>query len=389
MTTLSAEECATLGSSVRAACARLLPDHRLRAVAYDAPAPGDRGFDRPLWAALCSQVGVAEVGIPENPDDGGWGIAAQAVIAHELGRVLAPVPFLPSAVLTTRLLSTVDDATELLGHLGQGHQSAAFAVTTRDGRFDGADLPLATDRSGRWRLSGSVRHVLGAAGADRIVVVATSDGHPQLYLVEREQQGVTVTAQPVLDATRPMAVLDLEDAVAEHLPVTGSVVKRIDESLMHTIAVLTAEQVGAAERVLEMSVEYSGVRKQFDRPIGSFQAIKHRCADMLVELEMARSASMAAVAAVDAASPEAPWLVSMAKAVCSETLRNAAHSNLQIHGGIGFTWEHAAGLYVKRARTDEVLFGLPTTHWERVAESMALVGGYQRDTDTDGVAAAS
>jgi alkylation response protein AidB-like acyl-CoA dehydrogenase len=261
-----------------------------------------------------------------------------------------------------------------LEDLAAGHRTAAAAVPTKDGLVDDAALPVSSGDGGQCRLSGSVRHVLGAAGAEHIVVLAAQNGRPQLYLVERDQPGVTITAQPVLDATRPMATVGLDAATARQLPAGRPVGDIVGDSLRYAIAVLTAEQVGATERVLEMAVEYARVREQFDRPIGSFQVIKHKCADMLVELEMARSASLAAVEAVDSADPDAPWLVSMAKAVCSETLRSAAHANLQIHGGIGFTWEHAVGLYVKRARTDEVLFGSPAGHWRVLEQSAALTG---------------
>ena len=370
---LSVDERATLSSSVRAACARLLPERRLRAVAYEGPSDG-RGFDRPLWEALCGQVGVAAIGIPDGEQDDDCPIAAHAVIAHELGRALAPVPFLSSAVLATRLLAATGGATELLEDLAAGGCTAAAAVPTRDGRVEGAELPVVVDDGGQYRLSGSVRHVLGAAGAEHIVVLAAQNGRPQLYLVGRHQSGVTITAQPVLDATRPMATVGLDAAAARHLPADRPVEDIVGDSVRYVIAVLTAEQVGTTERVLQMAVEYARVRRQFDRPIGSFQAIKHRCAEMLVELELARSASLAAVEAIDTADPDAPWLVSLAKAVCSEALRGAAHANLQIHGGIGFTWEHAVGMYVKRARTDEVLFGSPAEHWSVLERSAALIG---------------
>ncbi|SEP59963.1 acyl-CoA dehydrogenase family protein [Mycolicibacterium nivoides] len=373
MTTLSADERATLASSVRAACTRLLPEHRLRAVAYEAPM-ADRGFDRALWQALCAQVGVAAIGIPESDQDDHRPAVAHAVIGHEMGRTLAPVPFLSSAVLATRLLTATGGAADVLDDMGSGMRTAAAGVPVRCGRVREDELPVAANHGGRWRLSGSISHVLGAASAQDIVVLAECEGQQQLYLVDRDQPGVSVAAQPVLDATRPMATVDLDAAAARHLAAHRPVEDIVEDSLRYTIAVLTAEQVGAAERVLEMAVEYARVRRQFDRPIGSFQVIKHRCADMLVELEMARSASLAAVEAIDAADPDASWLVSMAKAVCSETLRDAAHANLQIHGGIGFTWEHAAGLYVKRARTDEVLFGLPTAHWTVLTQSAAMIG---------------
>jgi 3-oxochol-4-en-24-oyl-CoA dehydrogenase len=143
------------------------------------------------------------------------------------------------------------------------------------------------------------------------------------------------------------------------------------------LAVLSAEQVGACERVLEIATDYARTREQFGRQIGSFQAIKHKCADMLVDLEWARSASQAALEAFDdshaAAANEADWRASMAKAVCSEALRNAAKTNVQIHGGIGFTWEDSAHLYFRRARTDEVVFGTPGQHWDRLSALAKLL----------------
>jgi alkylation response protein AidB-like acyl-CoA dehydrogenase len=143
--------------------------------------------------------------------------------------------------------------------------------------------------------------------------------------------------------------------------------------LCRALAVLSAEQVGSCERVLEVASEYARTRRQFGRPIGGFQAIKHKCADMLVDLEWARSASQAALQSVDDDDGETGWRTSMAKAVCSEALRGAAHANVQIHGGIGFTWEDSAHLYLRRARTDEVLFGGPGQHWDRLAAEAKLI----------------
>ncbi|EUA23191.1 acyl-CoA dehydrogenase, C-terminal domain protein [Mycobacterium xenopi 4042] len=153
----------------------------------------------------------------------------------------------------------------------------------------------------------------------------------------------------------------------------GPVDDVIESNFDRAIAVLSAEQVGACERVLEIASDYARTREQFGRPIGSFQAIKHRCADMLVDLEWARSASLAALQSVDGEVGDSRWRVSMAKAVCSEALRAASHANLQIHGGIGFTWEDSAHLYLKRARTDEVIFGGPGVHWDRLAAEAKLL----------------
>lgn len=363
MTRLSADEAAELGKSVRAACDRLATPERVREVTF-----GDaHGFDRELWQVLCGQVGVTAIA--------DYGASALGVVAHELGRVLAPVPFLASAVLATGLLA---DAGGDVSALTDGERTAAAVVTGTGGAWDRkAVTVIATPSGARWRLDGTARHVLHGAAADDLVVVATVDGEPGVFLLDAVSNGVGVEAEQVLDATRPMATVGFAHAAATRLPGDGPVDDLIQRNVYRTIAVLSAEQVGACERVLEIACDYARTREQFSRPIGSFQAIKHRCADMLVDLEWSRSASQAALQAADddprSTAGEISWRASMAKAVCSEALRDATHSNLQIHGGIGFTWEDSAHLYLKRARTDEVLFGGPGLHWDRLAGEAKLL----------------
>ncbi|MGE0214660.1 acyl-CoA dehydrogenase family protein [Mycolicibacterium sp.] len=382
MTMLSVDIRAALGDSVRAACARLAQEERIRAVAYDRTG-ADRGFDRELWLALCEQIGVAAVAVPEDLGGAGFGPAAQAVIAHELGRVLGPVPFLSSAVLATGLLVRTGAPEGLLAGLLDGRRTAALLVDSGMSHGDCLATGIVAEPSGRgWTLHGSVRHVLHGASADHLVVVADVDAQQAVFIADRAQSGVAATEESVLDGTRPMATVTLRGAHADRLAPEQPVRELLTAALRHTAAVLTAEQVGAAERALEMATEYARTRRQFDRAIGSFQAVKHRCADMLVDLEMARSASLAAVQAVNDEEPDADWRVNMAAAVCSEALRAIAHGNLQVHGGIGFTWEHAAGLYVRRARTDEVLFGSPGRHWDDLAAGADIFGDRRADGGT-------
>jgi alkylation response protein AidB-like acyl-CoA dehydrogenase len=371
MTTLAADERHELAASVRAACERLSPEDRVRAVAFDRDG-SDRGVDAELWSALCNQVGITAIALPERFGGGGYGATALGVVAHELGRILAPVPFLASTVLATGILVDTDAAPERLAPLTTGERTAAAVITATGSMWDRTAVALTAQRAGDgWSIDGTVRHVLNGTAADDLVVVALAAGEPAVFLVDATVDGVTATAEHVLDGTRPMATVAFRQAPAEKLTRDGPADDVIDRCVSRTLAVLAAEQVGACERVLEIATEYACTREQFGRPIGSFQAIKHRCADMLVDLEMARSASLAALQSVD--DGDDGWCVSMAKAVCSEALRNAAHANLQIHGGIGFTWEDAAGLYVKRARTDEVLFGLPAEHWDRLAAEAKLL----------------
>lgn len=387
MAAFSVVEQTALRFSVRAACQRLASEERVRFVAFEMD-EGDRGFDRELWRTLCHHVGVAGVAVPAKSGDDGYTASAQAVIGHELGRVLAPVPFLSSAVLASAILVAGEGTAELLDEMSSGNQTAAVALEPKHGRWHRSKAsPSAVPEGRHWRVSGCVRHVLGGNSADQFVVVAKVGPEAAIFVVDGHQDGVDAVAERVLDGTRPMASVTLNEARAERLTTDGPVERILDTCVLRTMAVLTAEQVGAAERVLEMAVDYAVTRRQFNRKIGSFQAIKHRCADILVELELARSASLAAVQSVDDEHPEAPWRVSMAKTVCSEALRSASHANLQIHGGIGFTWEHAAGLYLKRARTDEVLFGRPGEHWDQFAHTAALFS--DPEVDERGVGHAS
>ncbi|BBZ75518.1 acyl-CoA dehydrogenase [Mycolicibacterium anyangense] len=365
---LSADERADLAASVRAVCERMLTDDRLRAVAVDNEEP-QRGFDAELWRALCEQIGVGAIALPEEYGGAGYGADALAAVAHELGRVLAPVPFI-SYVLTTGLLldaappALLDD---ILEPLASGSRTATTILTADNGMWSAASVAISAGVAGdAWTVRGTARHVLHGAAADHFVVAAAVGSDIGLFFVQASDSEVHQRAEDTLDGTRPMATIEFTGAAAVRLG-TGDAQPIIHRNVDRTLAVLAAEQVGALERVVDIAAEYARTRHQFGRPIGSFQAIKHKCADMLVDLEWSRSAAQAALDRVDAGSDEATWSASMAKAVCSEALRDATHTNIQIHGGIGFTWEDAAHLYLKRARTDEVLFGSPGAHFDVLA----------------------
>jgi alkylation response protein AidB-like acyl-CoA dehydrogenase len=387
MTALSADERQELAQSVRGACERVAPEERVRAVAYgEGDADGvdaESGFDTALWDVLCNQVGVAAIALPEHLGGAGYGASALGVVAHELGRVLAPVPFVGSTVLATGLLLDLTerdpDPEKRLAGLIEGRRTAAAALTGDGGLWRRSAVTLRAVGSGEgWHVDGTVRHVLGGTAADDLVVVAAAeDGEPAVFLLDPDVDGVVAEAERVLDGTRPMATITLNTAPAVRLSGDGPVDDVVSRNVDMALALLSAEQVGACERVLELATAYARTREQFGRPIGSFQAIKHKCADMLVDLEWARSASHAALEAFDTADAttagEAAWRASMAKAVCSESLRNAAHANVQIHGGIGFTWEDSAHLYFRRARTDEVVLGAPAQHWDRLAALAKLI----------------
>jgi len=371
---LSAAEADDLRQSVRAVCDRYASSDRVRAAAFSAD-----GFDRELWEVLCTQVGVAGIGLEESAGGAGYGTAAVSVVGSELGRCLAPVPFYSSVVLAQSLLAESEDD-ELIGEvlpgLMAGERVAAAVISPDGGAWSPTRISVSVNDS---TLGGRAVHVLGGPWVTDLVVVAEGDAGLEVHHVDVAAAvsagTLDITPERVLDATRPMITVQLNRVRSRRVSV-GSVGARLDAYADRALAVLTAEQVGANERVLEMAADYARVREQFGRPIGSFQAIKHKCADMLVDLERARSASAAAIEAADAEGPiaaELEWRAAMAKAVCSESLRSASQANIQIHGGIGYTWENDAQLYFKRACTDEVILGGTGHQWETLAAQAKIV----------------
>ena len=282
MTALGIDERQQLAESVRAACERLAPEGRVRAVAYDGETE-QPGFDTELWKVLCSQVGVTAIALPDHLGGAGYGASALGVVAHELGRALAPVPFLASTVLVTGLLLEMrdqdPDADRRLSGLIEGHRTGAAAVTGDGGLWRRSGVTLtAEDTADGWTIHGVVRHVLNGSAADDLVVAATADGEPALFVLDSVADGVAVANERVLDGTRPMATITFSGARAVRLSGAGPVDDVIGRTVDLALAVLSAEQVGACERVLEIATDYARTREQFNRPIGSFQAIKHKCA---------------------------------------------------------------------------------------------------------------
>lgn len=332
-----------------AAAVRSVIDRRWSPAALRAAIDSPEGFDRSLWSVLCEQVGVAALAVPEAHDGVGAGIRALQTVAEELGRHLVPSPFLGSVVLATALLADTDEAELLIG-LASGERIAAVAFAGDD--FDARPI-TATDG----RLSGTARFVLDGDLADDLLAVAGDE----LYLVD----GATAARKhtPSMDPTRRFAEVVLDGAPARRL--RGGARAALDRALDIACAVLAAEQAGAAAQALAATVEYAGSRVQFGRPIGSFQALKHRMADMFVLVESARSAALAAGEALDRRDEDAALAVATAKAYCSESFSAVAAEMIQLHGGIGITWEHDAHLYFKRAHSSSQLFGDPAHHLAR------------------------
>ncbi|MFI6435321.1 acyl-CoA dehydrogenase family protein [Streptomyces sp. NPDC050759] len=325
-----------------------------------------RGHDETLWARLAGEIGVHGLAIPEEFGGSGFTFAELAVALEEAGRALYCGPLLPTLVLAAHALLNSGDrqaCERYLPRIADGTLTATVAG------FDEVEPGIVAERSGPgWVLRGAADFVLDGAGADLIVVRAETTEGARLFACEPDQDTCPRTPRRVLDETRRQALVEFRGAPATPVGESGEVTAALDVGR----AALAAEQVGGSGHALDATVEFVAQREQFGRPIGSFQAVKHRLADVLVALEAARSASAYATACVALASPQLPVAARAAAAVCSETYRLATAEYVQLHGGIGFTWEHPAHLYVRRARSSEVLFGTADHHRTRLAELVGL-----------------
>jgi alkylation response protein AidB-like acyl-CoA dehydrogenase len=335
----------------------------------------DQTYDTGLWRTLAAEIGCAGLLVPESRGGAGASYREAAVVAEELGRAVAPVPYLGSAVLATAaLLSVLDSgaataelAGELLAGLAGGTTTAALAVpfATMPGGRPAPSVAVGQARAGddaaSYRLSGSVAGLADALPADLLLVPA--DGVPYgLYLVSAADAGVTLAPVVSLDMTRQLADLTLTDAPARRIAGGVAAERAVEAALQAGAAMLAAELLGLAERSLEITLAYVKQRYQFARPVGSFQALKHRLADLWVAITQARAASRYAAACLAAGDPDAPVAVALAKAACSDTAMQAGQEMVQMHGGIGFTWEHPAHLYLKRAKSGSIGLGTADRH---------------------------
>jgi len=339
------------------------------------------GLDQGVWEQAGAQLGLQGLAIPESYGGAGFSFAEQAIVLEEFGAALYGGPYLASAVLAaTALLASPDEGArgELLPGIASGETIATLAFTEDDGSWDPAAIRLAAAKDGEaWRLDGHKSFVLDGATAGLILVVAATDAGLSLFAVQADAVpadtgGLTRVTLPTMDQTRKLARLEFAATPARLIGSPGDAAAILDRTLDVAAIALAAEQLGGAQRALDMAVGYAKVREQFGRPIGSFQTIKHRCADLLLEVESLRSAVGYAAAAVAEGSAEIPVLASLAKAYASETFFHVAAENIQIHGGIGFTWEHDAHLYFKRAKSSELFLGDPAYHRERLATRIGL-----------------
>jgi alkylation response protein AidB-like acyl-CoA dehydrogenase len=363
-----------LAESVRRFLADRMPLSRVRELMDT-----QDGTDEKVWAYAGSQLGLQGLAVPEKYGGAGFTFTEQAIVLEELGAALYPGPYLASAVLAvTALLASSDEAAkqDLLPGIASGEVVATLAFTEDDGSWEPAAIALAATRSadGGWVLDGHKSYVLDGHSAGLILVVGrTVDGAGlSLFAVPADAPGLDREALPTLDQTRKMGRLVFASVPARLIGAPGEGASILARTLDVAAIALAAEQLGGAQRALDMAVAYAKVRYQFGRPIGSFQAIKHRCADLLLEVESLRSAVGYAAAAVAEDSPEVPVVAALVKALASDTYFHVAAENIQIHGGIGFTWEHDAHLYFKRAKACELLLGDANYHRERLATRIGI-----------------
>ena len=340
---------------------------------------GDGHYDAALWATLAQKLGLAGLSLPERYGGSGYSRADRAATLHEMGRCLLPSPFLASAVLAAEtLLATGDEdvLAKVLPGLSAGTTLATVAYREGPG-YDCPSVRAARDRTD-WRLTGSRSFVLDGCQADLIIVpaeTAETESGVSLFLVDvAAAPGLSRRPLRTLDPSRPQARLDFSATPGRLVGDPGAGAVAVRKGVAHATIALAAEQAGGAERCLEAAVEYAGTRQQFGRPIGSFQAIKHKCADLLIQVESARTAARyAASVSSDPATDEDLYAAAaLAGAYCSAAFFTVAAENIQIHGGIGFTWEHDSHLYFRRAKASEVMFGTPLEHRAFLARHLGL-----------------
>ena len=353
------EEQSALRQSVASLLAKKSDSEAVRAAMNSAD-----GYDPALWSTLVEQIGAAALSIPEELDGAGATWIETHLVCEELGRRLTPSPMLGSAVLAAQAVlasGDADAAARLLPGIAAGEQVALCWAG-----LDGWAVPGV--RAEGTTLTGTAHHVLGADTASTLLVVAVTGDTVGLFEVPADAAGVTVTRVPVMDPTRTLSRVEFDGVTATAIGTRTSFLSRLRAAAW---AAISAEQVGAARAVLDATVQYTQERKQFGRVIGSFQALKHRMADMYVKTETARSLSYSAAALVaeaqalgdgedaDAAAYAAEVEAAAAKVYCSEALQWITGESIQLHGGVGITWEYDSHLYFKRAHGTAQLLGQP------------------------------
>jgi alkylation response protein AidB-like acyl-CoA dehydrogenase len=339
------------------------------------------GYDESVWKQLSQELGLPGLAIPEAYGGQGFSFVELGIVLEEMGRALLCAPFFAGACLAANaILNAGTEAAkkELLPGIASGETIATLALAEPAGRWDATGIEAtATSDGGGYTLNGTKRFVIDGSTATLIVVAARLPGTAGedgigLFAVRGDADGLTREALTPLDPTRKQAQLVLADVKASAIGTPGKDWPALQKTLDQISVCLSAENVGGGQRCLDMAVQYAKDRVQFGRPIGQFQAIKHKCADMLLQIESARTAAYYAMWIAAKDDEELTTVAPLAKAYSSDAYFFAASENIQVHGGIGFTWEHDAHLYFKRAKSSQLLFGDPTYHRELLARRLGI-----------------
>jgi alkylation response protein AidB-like acyl-CoA dehydrogenase len=334
------------------------------------------GYDPAVWAQMANELALQGLGIPEEYGGQGYGPVELYVVFEEMGAALLCSPYFSTVALAANALLLVgDDQTksDYLPGIASGETIATVALTDDAGRWDLATTSTTAQREDDgFVLSGVRNYVTDGSTATLLLVPAMTEAGLSLFAVDGDATGVSRESLATMDQTRKQSRIVFENTPARLVGTDGGALTGLEATSQIAAAALAAEQVGGAQRVLDSSVEYAKNRVQFGRPIGSFQAIKHKCADMLLDVESAKSAAYYAAWAAQERNDELPIAASLAKSFCSEAYFHCAAENIQIHGGIGFTWEHPAHLYFKRAKSSELFLGDPAYHRELLAQRLGI-----------------
>jgi alkylation response protein AidB-like acyl-CoA dehydrogenase len=360
-----------LRATVRGFLADKSPESAVRA-AMQTP----ERYDRVLWDQLARQLRLPGLALPGEYGGDGFGVTELEVVLEEMGAALLCSPFFGTVVLAAQALLASGDAAACARYLpaiAAGQVTATLAAAEGAGSWDPATVGARAQRTpDGWALTGTKSFVIDGASAGLVLVVARTTAGTALFAVDRGAPGLHAEPMTTLDASRAMAVLRLEQVPAVLVGAEGQGGPLLSRVLDLACVALAAEQAGGARRCLEMSAGHARTRYQFGRPIGSFQAVKHTCADMLVRVELAEAAAREAARLAAEAAAEFPAAAAAAHICCSQAFMFAATENIQVHGGIGFTWEHPAHLYFRRAKSAELLFGGPAHSHERLLDRLAI-----------------
>ena len=330
----------------------------------------EKGYDEVVWHKMAEQLGLHGIAVPEECGGAGAGITELAVVFEEMGAALLCAPFFSTVAMAIPAIIDSGDRqamTDYLPALVAGTSTATLVLGGRLDAWDPAAVALTAQRDDAgFRVFGDAAQVLDGHTADLVLVAAANETGISLLAIAADAHGMTREPLTTLDRTRKLARISFDGAAARLIGDEGGAAAGLARTFDLAVVALAAEQVGAAQRCLDMAVGYAKERIQFGRAIGSFQAVKHRCADMLVLVEGARSAAVHAAETADGS--DLRIAASVAKMVCSEAFLQVALDNMRIHGGIGFTWEHDAHLYVRRAKATQLMFGSPDFHAERLAD---------------------